>query len=39
MVEHVAILDADRHEVKHASSALLNQVLHSDGSGGAYLSS
>ena len=35
MVEHVAILDADRHEVKHASSALLDQVLHSDGSGGS----
>lgn len=33
MVEHVAIQDADRHEVKHASSAANNQVLHSNGDG------
>ena len=32
-IEHVAIPDADRHEVKHASSASLNQVLHADGDG------
>ena len=33
MVEHVNILDADRHEPKGASTAALNQVLHSDGDG------
>lgn len=33
MVEHVNILDADRHEPKGASTAGLNQVLHSDGDG------
>lgn len=33
MVEHVSIQDADRHEVKHASTATLNQVLHSNGNG------
>lgn len=33
MVEHVAIQDADRHEVKHASTAVLNQVLKSNGDG------
>lgn len=33
MVEHVNILDADRHEPKGASVAALNQVLHSDGDG------
>jgi hypothetical protein len=33
MVEHVSITDGDRHEVKHASTAALNQVLHSDGDG------
>ena len=33
MVEHVNILDADRHEPKGASTATLNQVLHSDGDG------
>lgn len=33
MVEHVNILDGDRHEAKGASSASLNQVLHSDGDG------
>lgn len=33
MVEHVTILDADRHEAKGASTATLNQVLHSNGDG------
>jgi hypothetical protein len=33
MVEHASILDADRHEVKHASSAANRQVLTSDGDG------
>lgn len=33
MVEHVSIIDADRHEPKHASTALTNQVLKSIGSG------
>lgn len=33
MVEHVNILDADRHEPKGASTAALNQVMHSDGDG------
>lgn len=33
MVEHVSILDVDRHEPKGASTAGLNQVLHSDGDG------
>lgn len=33
MVEHVAILDADRHEVKHASTALAGQILKSIGGG------
>ena len=33
MVEHVAIQDADRHEVKHASTAANNQVLHGNGDG------
>lgn len=33
MVQHVAILDADRHEVKHASTAVVDQVLTSNGDG------
>lgn len=33
MVEHVSILDADRHEVKHASSAADRQALLSKGDG------
>lgn len=33
MVEHVSILDADRHEAKGASVAALNQVLHANGDG------
>lgn len=33
MVEHVSISDADRHEPKHASTALSGQVLKSVGSG------
>lgn len=33
MVEHVSIADADRHEVKHASTGVLNQALHSNGDG------
>jgi len=33
MVEHVSISDVDRHEVKHASTALLNQSLLSNGNG------
>jgi hypothetical protein len=33
MVEHVSISDTDRHEAKHASTAAVNQVLHSDGDG------
>lgn len=33
MVEHVNISDPDRHEVKHASSAGANQVLHANGDG------
>lgn len=33
MVEHVNIVDADRHEVKHASTGVLNQTLLSNGNG------
>jgi hypothetical protein len=33
MVEHVSIADADRHEVKHASTGVLNQALLSNGDG------
>lgn len=33
MVEHVSIVDADRHEVKHASTGALNQCLLSNGDG------
>lgn len=33
MVEHVSIADADRHEVKHASTAVIKQVLLSNGDG------
>lgn len=33
MVEHVAIQDADRHEVKHADTASVDQVLHANGDG------
>lgn len=33
MVEHVVIEDAQRHEVKHASTAVLNQALLSNGNG------
>lgn len=33
MVEHVAIADADRHEPKHASTAVSKQVLMSAGAG------
>lgn len=33
MVEHVSIADADRHEVKHASTGVLNQSLVSNGDG------
>lgn len=33
MVEHVNILDVDRHEVKHASSAANRQALLSKGDG------
>lgn len=33
MVEHVSITDADRHEVKHASTGVLNQALLSNGDG------
>lgn len=33
MVEHVSIADADRHEVKHASTGVLNQALLSNGNG------
>lgn len=33
MVEHVAIADDDRHEAKHASIAVNNQVLHGNGDG------
>lgn len=33
MVEHVSIPDADRHEVKHASTGVLNQALLSNGNG------
>jgi len=33
MVEHVNILDAERHEVKHASTATDRQVLTSNGDG------
>ncbi|SPF82144.1 hypothetical protein [Pseudomonas phage GP100] len=32
-MEHVAILDADRHEPKHASTALAGQLLKSAGAG------
>lgn len=33
MVEHVSIADEDRHEVKHASTGVLNQALLSNGDG------
>lgn len=33
MVEHVSIADSDRHEVKHASTGVLNQALLSNGDG------
>lgn len=33
MVEHVSIADADRHEVKHASTAVSNQALLANGDG------
>lgn len=33
MVEHVLIADSDRHEPKHASTALTNQALVSNGDG------
>lgn len=33
MVEHVSIADVDRHEVKHASTGVLNQALLSNGDG------
>lgn len=33
MVEHVSIADIDRHEVKHASTGVLNQALLSNGNG------
>lgn len=33
MVEHVSIADADRHEVKHAATGVLNQALLSNGDG------
>jgi hypothetical protein len=33
MVEHVNILDPDRHEPKHASTALANQALVANGDG------
>ncbi|MND20266.1 hypothetical protein D3C87_989700 [compost metagenome] len=33
MVEHVNIIDSDRHEPKHASTALANQALVSNGNG------
>lgn len=33
MPEHVNILDSQRHEAKHASTASLNQVLHAKGDG------
>lgn len=33
MVEHVSISDDDRHEVKHASTGVLNQALLSNGNG------
>lgn len=33
MVEHVTIVDAQRHEVKHASTAVTNQALLSNGDG------
>lgn len=33
MVEHVSIADSDRHEVKHASTGVLNQALLSNGNG------
>lgn len=33
MVEHVSIVDSDRHEVKHASTGVLNQALLSNGDG------
>lgn len=32
-IEHVSIADADRHEVKHASTATLNQTLLANGDG------
>jgi hypothetical protein len=33
MVEHVTIADADRHEVKHASTGVIKQALLSNGDG------
>ncbi len=33
MVEHVNILDADRHEAKGASTALVGQILRANGNG------
>lgn len=33
MVEHVSIVDSDRHEPKHASTAIANQALVSNGGG------
>lgn len=33
MTEHVSIVDAQRHELKHADSATLNQVWKSNGDG------
>lgn len=33
MVEHVNIIDTDRHEPKHASTAVINQSLVSNGDG------
>jgi hypothetical protein len=33
MVEHVSILDSDRHEPKHASTAVNKQALQSNGDG------
>lgn len=38
MVEHVAILDADRHEPKHASTAISGQLLKSTGAGATAFS-
>ena len=33
MVEHVNIIDSERHEAKGASTASANQVLHANGDG------